>query len=430
MKKSFILFGTVCFLAFFNSILLAGGIDNRSNYSGEYVRTLNRNAATDSLDAVVYNPAGVMMMENGNHGNFSVHYVLKDYSNTVNGIVLEQDTPSLVPAMFGLFKGDKWAGFMAFTIPAGGGEVDYSNGSATTKIGATGLVNTINATAGASLYGPVSNERLEGEAFYYGFTAGAAYKLNETFSFSLAGRYINANKKLNASFRLDPTALGTGAGASARNAVLDYEDRAEGFGLIFGMNINCEELNIGMRYETETVLDFEYDLHADAVTGLPAGLGASMGIINDREHPRNLPALFAIGAGYELNPKLRLDLNLTSYFQEDADWGGAENNVDDGWEWGIALEYKVNQNMKWSAGYLYTKTGMDAKYALKEAPELNANSFGAGFVYSGDNYKIDCGLGLVDYESDSYTDMSSGTPLVIGLEKDVVMLSAGIQYSF
>ena len=436
MKKIFIALSVLLLVSLSSSLLLAGGVDNRSNYSGEYVRTLNRNAATDSLDAIVYNPGGVMTMEDGIHGNLSLHYVMKDYTNTVNGVALEQDRASFVPALFALFKRDKWAGFFAGTIPAGGGEVEYDSGSATTRIGATLLTNYLNSfylSQGLPglAYGPIANEKLEGESFYYGYTLGVAYKLDDFVSFSLAGRYIDADKKVRAGFQVTPTDLGSVAGAIARTAVLNYKDEAEGFGLIFGMNISYEPFNIGVRYETETDLDFEYNVREDSITGLPIALGSQLGVINGLEHSRNLPALLAVGVGYKLTPKLRIDVNMTTYFQEDADWEGAENNVDDGWEAGIAVEYIVNPNLKLSAGYLYTQTGMPAQYALKEAPELNANAFGAGLVYYVDkNLKVDCGLGFVDYESDSYIDTLSGTPLLIGLEKDVVMLSAGVQYHF
>ncbi len=431
MKKLSIILCLIGFVLLTASPLLAGGVDNRSNFSGEYVRTVNRNAATDSLDAIVYNPAGVMSMENGKHANFSLHYVFKDYSNTVDGVKFEQDSPSQIPALFGLFKRDKWAGFLAFTIPAGGGEVEYESGNATTRIGATGLVNMINAGAGAAVYGPIAEEKLKAESYYYAITAGGAYKINDIFSLSLAGRYIMADKKINATFQVLPTALGTTVGAPARTAVLDYEDEAKGLGAILGLNVNYKPFLFTLKYETETNLKFKYDVNTDSVTGLPAGLGAATGVVNAREHSRNLPAVLALGAAYRINTAWRMDINYTYYFQENANWGGAENNVDNGWETGIAVEYMLRPNLKLTAGYLYTKTGMDARYALKEAPELDANTIGAGFVYKwNENLKIDCGIGLADYKGSSYTDISSGTPLVIGLEKDVIMLSAGVEYRF
>jgi long-chain fatty acid transport protein len=430
MKKVYLNLCVTCLLIS-GQYILAGGIDNRSNYSGEYVRTLTRNAATDSLDAIAYNPAGVMKMADGYHGNLSIHYVLKDYTNTVDGIALKQDTPSFVPALFGLYKNDRWAGFLSFTIPAGGGEVDYENGNATTRISALSLRNRLNQLAGAAIYGNTANEKLNAESFYYGLTAGGAYKINDTVSVSIAGRYVDANKKGRSTFELQPTPLGITAGQMVRTAVLDQEDNANGFGMILGVGIDLTSLYIGMKYETETELDFKYSVKQDTVTGLPFGLGQAGGIINGAEHARNLPALFSIGLAYTLTPKLKIDTGLIHYFQEDADWNGAEQNVEDGWEASVSIEYRFNDNLKGSMGYLHTRTGMEAQYALKEAPELNADSYGCGIVYNiNKTLKIDLGAAIVDYKTDLYTDTSSGSAVVIGLEKEVVMLSAGGQYRF
>jgi len=70
----------VCISALVFSIaspLMAGGIDNKHNFSAEYIRTLNRNAATDSADGVVYNPAGVVKMPDGFWLNLSGQYAFK-----------------------------------------------------------------------------------------------------------------------------------------------------------------------------------------------------------------------------------------------------------------------------------------------------------------------------------------------------------------
>ena len=45
--------------------VVAGGIINKMNQSTDYLRSLNRNAATDYADIAVYNPAGIMQMEDG-----------------------------------------------------------------------------------------------------------------------------------------------------------------------------------------------------------------------------------------------------------------------------------------------------------------------------------------------------------------------------
>ena len=47
-------------------VTFAGGILTNTNQSAQYVRMLSRNASTQ-LDAVYFNPAGIMKMENGFH---------------------------------------------------------------------------------------------------------------------------------------------------------------------------------------------------------------------------------------------------------------------------------------------------------------------------------------------------------------------------
>ena len=62
-------------------LLYAGGIINKQNLSADYIRTLNRNAATDMADAAAYNPAGTAMMEDGLYVKADAIYFWKDYSN-------------------------------------------------------------------------------------------------------------------------------------------------------------------------------------------------------------------------------------------------------------------------------------------------------------------------------------------------------------
>ena len=100
MKKFNFLLYVLIFSLTGASILWAGGADNKTNWSAEYIRTLNRNAATDSADIVMYNPAGVMEMADGLYANISGQYLFKDYNNKINGNDFDQDEPSIVPGIF------------------------------------------------------------------------------------------------------------------------------------------------------------------------------------------------------------------------------------------------------------------------------------------------------------------------------------------
>ena len=141
MKEFFVFVFVACAVFFVTSPLLAGGIDNKTNYSADYIRTLNRNAATDSADAVVYNPAGVMKMEDGMYLKLDLQYTaIKEATNRIGGMEFESDATDFVPALFALYKKDRWAAFAAFSIPAGGGTVEFEQGNATTTGIGMGLI--------------------------------------------------------------------------------------------------------------------------------------------------------------------------------------------------------------------------------------------------------------------------------------------------
>lgn len=238
--------------AFITSSVFAGGIDNKHNYSTEYVRTLNRNAATDSADAAVYNPAGVMRMKDGFYLNLSAQEAFKDYWHTTAGAEYKSDTPSFIPGLFGIYKQEKWAAYGALSIVAGGGKVEYDQGSATTM----GIGNAIIARSGG-FYSNIRNQSLKADSIYFGYTIGGAYEVNDRVSLSLGLRYVDAGKEAKGSVTVSGL-------APDMTAQMDYEQAADGWGGIVGLNLSpTSDINIGIRYETRTKLDFETRLKRD-----------------------------------------------------------------------------------------------------------------------------------------------------------------------
>ena len=60
-----------------------------------------------------------------------------------------------------------------------------------------------------------------------------------------------------------------------------------------------------------------------------------------------------------------------------------ESNPGNSYDIGVALEYILNPQWRFSAGYLHTEIqGMKSYDLLPEAPELDANSVAVGLVYS------------------------------------------------
>jgi long-subunit fatty acid transport protein len=71
MKKRKLIVFSIFFTLFFCTATAYAQIDQLTNMSVEWIRTGNRNAATDSTDIVVFNPAGLTKMSDGFHVNLS-----------------------------------------------------------------------------------------------------------------------------------------------------------------------------------------------------------------------------------------------------------------------------------------------------------------------------------------------------------------------
>jgi long-chain fatty acid transport protein len=426
--KRLVVFLCVSALVFAVAIpLMAGGIENKHNYSAEYIRTLNRNAATDSADAVVYNPAGVVKMADGFYVNLSGQYVFKDYSNTVGGTEFDQDKPDIAPSLFALFTKDQWAAYAAFNIVCGGGTVEYDDGNATTLEIGTGTVDSLNfvaPSAGLPADNNLTSHSLDGESFHFAFTLGGAYQFNDWLSASLGVRYVDARRE----FEGAGTISGTLAAAQGISAFeVEFEDTADGWGGIIGANITpAEKWNIGIRYETEVNLELETDVDVD-----------DLGIITDgAEADRDLPALLALGVSHQCTPNLKTDVNFTYYFNEDAEWDdnpltsrdeGAGAN---GYDIGIALEYAFMPQLKGSVGYMYTYVGDRGAEQSFEEPKLDAHTIAAGVAYEAmPGLNLNFGI-LKTFYQDETTDPTDVFLNGVELEKDVIIVALGVQYKF
>jgi long-chain fatty acid transport protein len=411
MKKLFVFLCVTGLIAASASPLFAGGIENKHNWSAEWVRTLNRNAATDSADAVSYNPAGVMKMDNGFYLNASGQYAIKDYSNTFLGIKYETDDPDFVPSFFALYKQDKWAAYGAVTIVVAGGKIDYDKGDTTTF----GLAQQILA---ATALDTLLSHRLKGEAFSIGYTIGGAYKINDMFSVSLGARYVDAKREFEGN-----AVLGVAAAPGVFDTTfgVDYEETGHGWGGIVGVNVTpLEELDIGLRYETRTNIDYSTHVTQDDIGIVTEGF----------KRERDLPALLGLGVSYKFTPKIRVEADLTYYFNEDANWtnnpitSADETKKDNGYDIGIACEYTFNPKWKASVGYMYTDVGIDPDNMSIETPELDAATFAGGVAFKPvPDWDINLGI-LKTFYGDATT--STG----IFYEKDVVVIALGIQHKF
>jgi long-chain fatty acid transport protein len=439
MKKIITCVGGLAFSCIFAASVFAGGAENKTNWSAEYIRTLNRNAATDYADIAAYNPAGTVKLDEGFIINGSVQFLSKDYKNIINGTEFESDEPSYVPGIFGVYNKKKWSVFGVFNVVGGGGKVDFNKGDVTTFSIGTLMSATADRTVDAMVQagggpqaplgtyyaGNLTKQKLTGESYLLGYMVGGSYSINEMVSVSLAGRYVDASRSASGTVTTAPTQAGAAVGATDITANVDYDQDGDGWGAVIGLNLApTDALNIGMRYETNVELEYEASVNKDDMNILP-----QIGIIDGKSSARDLPALLGLGASYFITPKLRTEVNLTYYFNKNADWSGAEKKVDNGYDLGISFEYRFTNKITGSVGYLHTELGVDPENMLPENPELDVNSIGAGIAYAfNEKFHTNIAVGDSFYEKDSFVSQDTGAK--IEYKKNVFFVALGLEYRF
>lgn len=433
----------ICFL-FWTIILLgaetSANVDQLSNMSAEWIRTGNRNAATDSTDIVVYNPAGLTRMSEGFHLNIGNQSLLRSPEHSFDlGLPsssgrkkCEQDGYDyFVPNLYGSYRKDTLAFFGGVYIPGGGSTADYPNGSVNTQ-----FVGAMTVMGSNGMFTAFKDDRLEATSIYLTSEAGVACQLDEMVSFALAVRYINANNEVKAG------ATFIDAGLNEHEWELRYDADADGFGGVVGMNIAArKDLNIGLRYETRVKLDFETDLKENDFPD-------EFGFPDYKEkNRRDFPAMFGIGAEYQLTPQLTTEMDFNWYFQKNADWGEFDDGTDiadtagDVWSLGAMGAYQINEVFLVSIGTIYTRFEWDdiaAYYQQIGAFEVLYTDnwhIGAGFAWKmKDNVTFNFAVGQTIWDDKTIeylqAEKNGLPPVDVKTENKTTTIAFGFDLSF
>jgi len=442
--------------------LFAGGIVTNTNQSAMYVRTLNRNASTE-LDAVYFNPAGLMSLNNGFYAHLSNQSIFQLKGIESSNPLLNNDTYEgnvkvmFFPDVYLAYKQDKFAVSAAVMPIGGGGSAEYEDGLPSFEAPVAGLVPMLTAQGVPGIQGYRNAVSFEGSSVYLGFQAGASYKVNDMLSVYLGGRYVTADNsykgylkdvQLNiggtwmapgtyfygasqmlsaggsqlqgvidagaGGYTLDQlvsggqmtsaeaaavaaglaqagvsadgltvsqiqgafngaaaqmTAVGDGLTAATADMEVDATRHGYGFCGIIGLNITPNEnLNIGLRYETQTGLEMKNDTKVDG-----SGL-----FLDGAKIQSDIPASFNAGVSYKATSKIRLESSFNYYFDENVDWDGREDLLENCMEAGIACEYSINDAFRASLGYLYATSAATDEYRSDMDFGLNSNSIALG----------------------------------------------------
>ncbi len=182
--------------ALVSGTLFAGGLVTNTNQSATWARMPSRNASIKA-DAVYYNPAGLMMMDNGFHFSlnnqtiFQKRTIENTYPYLNSGTYKGSVTTPFFPSIYAAFKMDKIAFSVGFLPIGGGGEATYNDGLPSLEMSQSDLVPSLANTP----YG-VTGYRMDidfkGTSAFLGFQGAVSYKVNDWLSVAAGARYVTA----------------------------------------------------------------------------------------------------------------------------------------------------------------------------------------------------------------------------------------------
>lgn len=421
----------------------AAGVDNNNDFNTAKFRMPARSASTD-VDAAIYNPAGLLKLDDGFYALLSNAVISTGFQHKLSDGT-EFDGGALTPifpAAVLVYKLKDFVGYFNFTLPGGGGSVTYDDGSLSTysqaNFMAQGLVATV--SAGAVLDGhPTDLEsKVEGSSAYMGFTLGGGYKINDMISVAAGGRFIKANVSQTMEVDMGMTGTGFPIPDFAVSITNETERAAQGYGAIVGINLTpMQGLNIGMRYEGQTRLEFENELKTNDVTvtgtGLPAvalaamedSIAQSLAAINPDGHKsnRDLPAMSSLGVAYNVIPSLLLAVDFNWYYNRYARWQGANDHRASNFDVTMGAEYAFMEKLKGSVGFAYARLGStDTNFGSYENPALSSYTPGVGV-----QYEVMPGLKIdVAYAMPIYTSITTAGDIEVSKSRQLGAIS--IQY--
>lgn len=392
MKKGLI----VIILFMFAVPAVFGTLVTNTNQSAMYIRLLSRNASM-LIDAVYYNPAGIVHLSDGFHLAIHNQSIWQDKTVTNDFLFLNNSTyvgevrVPIFPSFFAVYKKDKLALSFGFGPNSGGGTADFKTGLPSFEIPVS-LVPGMISLMGVPTKKYTVEMAFKGKSVFYGFQGNISYAISDVFSVAAGARYIYAVTEYDGELKniqvnpqhplLNPSggmmsaqqfftlAGNPVAAAMVADLAVDVKQTGSAITPILGLNIRPNEsLNIGIRYEFNTNLEITNETTVDG-----------SGLFPDGDTFRNdIPAILSLGVEYAIIPQLRIMVSFHSFFDKSADMDGAEEFIDtNSYDIGVGFEYDITDSLLISAGYLRTQVGVAEGYQSDFSHELNSDTFAFG----------------------------------------------------
>ena len=431
---------TVCHTAVF-----AGGPMTNTNQSASFLRSVARGTSLDA-DAVYFNPAGVVFMDNGFHIGIS-DQMAKQTRTTSSSLVMGNNLPGgfaetefqgsvfspLIPSVHFAWKHNRLALMAGVGVNGGGGTIEYDNGLASferivssfpTLLTANGLPTTAYSR---DLY-------LKGSSMTLAFNFGAAFRITDWLSVAAMVRYSSSSNAYEAGLSnmmlnpthplLNPTSAMVSAGqlltsinmaqyAALVDQKLDVKQKGSSFSPVLALAFHKGKWDASIKYEFEMRTELENETAQDI------NLGTGGMFPNGAKVKAETPAYLAVAVSRHFGP-VKVTAEWHEFFDKNAENSFSNVITGNTTEYLLGAEWTINDKWLVSAGAQYTAIDMDpAKYS-----DMNFScpsvSVGLGLKYSfSEKFGLNFGVMPTFYQDVTSTGIHQFGGMDLGQYKDV-----------
>ena len=488
----------------------AGGYLTNTNQSVLFLRNPARDAAI-AIDGVYSNPAGVAFLKDGFHLSLNIQNAhqtrtiqtgfplfvnnANQPNNSLHTFKGKADAP-VIPSIQAAWNKDNWSFQFNFAMVGGGGKCEFENGLGsfeqlvssmpyTNVNGATAmdLMNQLYAGLGAVNpqlaghqmgKGYAYDSYMRGRQYYYGFTLGAARKLNEHLSVygglrmlygssnyygyvkniqvehihngasemvnasahfteqaALFNQYAGALEQMGladkAALLKQGAALSTALSVATSDIELNCDQTGWGVAPIIGVDYQTGRLNLAAKFEFKTRMRLK---NKSANSASADGIATLDKFRDGNSVPEDSPALLTLGAQYSPIDQLRLNVGYHHFFDVDTkQYVGSL--IGDTNEYLLGAEYDINKYLQVSAGGQLTRYDQSDRFMNDISFNVRSYSFGFGLgIRLKENMKLNLAYFQTNYDDYDKTEQISGLTVTNSFTRTNRVLGIGLDMTF
>ena len=435
-----------------SSSVMAGGLNTNTNQNVAFLRNPARDAAI-GIDGVYSNPAGVAFMPEGWHVSVNLQNAnqTRTSTSTFPGLAAnignlgnptkeyKGTATAIIPSVQVALNRGKWAFQFNFAIMGGGGKCEYKGGLGSIEslvsvvpqvFNAFGkTLNGMAAQAGLNPNFPTNcvytaNSYMSGQSYYYGYTLGAAYRINDHWSVYGGARLLYGTTKyygyVNNIKLMTPEGqnLGDWVRANTSNpdvqrtiaglfndpveAIQDQKTTAllntstalidglldegislncnqDGYGIapIIGVDYKTGNFNFAAKFEFKTRMRLENKSNNSSLVKYIPSLKR---FADGTKEAEDVPSLLTVGAQWSVIPQVRVSAGWHHYFDKDSRLHQDVNRKlsGDTNEYLLGAEWDLSKVVTVSAGGQRTVYGLSDEFMDDISFSVNSTSIGFG----------------------------------------------------